>query len=278
MSEIPIKRPDWTDIPEQCPNCGAEFPDSIPDGSRSVPPNDYREGTSEHGDYEEAFCRKCGLILDRTYPENPSANEQDSFCSPDDWVYRAHALELTTSLKRRESQVAALKEDGLNHGEIASRLDISESTVGEYSRRINQRIDEAAETLVELNHDQNVADIIEQNFEHYPLVTASTWRCQACDVELTAGDRATIIFEELTGQWNTSDIFCTECDESDYRTSVHGKTIPLNKFMTEACEHGSGFAIVEATLSEMGPSVDRQSRYHERSLKATDVNLISVRR
>ncbi len=63
---------------------------------------------------------------------------------------RATELEETTALKRREAEVQARKERGDTHQEIADALDLSKSTVDEYSRRINQRIAEARATIAEL--------------------------------------------------------------------------------------------------------------------------------
>lgn len=60
---------------------------------------------------------------------------------------RAVELGARTVLKRRESEVYALKEDGLSHSEIADRLGLEKSTVDSYSRRINDRLERARRTL-----------------------------------------------------------------------------------------------------------------------------------
>lgn len=64
---------------------------------------------------------------------------------------RAEYLVEHTALKRREADVYALKEQGLTHAEIAERLDLSKSTVDEYSRRINDRVARAQATLEEVS-------------------------------------------------------------------------------------------------------------------------------
>lgn len=69
------------------------------------------------------------------------------------YMERAEALVETTALKRREAEVYALKEQGLSHAEIADELEISKSTVDEYSRRINDRVERARATLAELDLD-----------------------------------------------------------------------------------------------------------------------------
>lgn len=67
--------------------------------------------------------------------------------SEEDWRDRADELASRTVLKRRESDVQALKEAGLSHAEIADELGLVKSTVDEYSRRINERLDRAQRTL-----------------------------------------------------------------------------------------------------------------------------------
>jgi len=62
-------------------------------------------------------------------------------------ICRADELRETTVLKRRESEVYALKEQGYNHERIAELLEIEKSTVDEYSRRINDRVRRARNTI-----------------------------------------------------------------------------------------------------------------------------------
>ena len=64
---------------------------------------------------------------------------------------RAEDLSDRTSLKRRESEVWALKEQDMTHEEIAEVLGISKSTVDEYSRRIRNRVKRAEATLDEVD-------------------------------------------------------------------------------------------------------------------------------
>ena len=76
-------------------------------------------------------------------PEGPDVDR-------DEWEPRADELVEETTLARREAEVRALKELGLAHGPIAEVLSIERSTVDEYSRRINTRIEDAEATLVAL--------------------------------------------------------------------------------------------------------------------------------
>ncbi|PSQ42886.1 hypothetical protein BRD17_07450 [Halobacteriales archaeon SW_7_68_16] len=63
---------------------------------------------------------------------------------------RAELLAERTVLKQREAEVQALKEAGRTHAEIAETLDLSKSTIDEYSRRINDRLVRAEATLDEI--------------------------------------------------------------------------------------------------------------------------------
>lgn len=65
-------------------------------------------------------------------------------------VCRAEELREETVLKRRESEVAALKEQGMKHEDIAGMLGIKKSTVDEYSRRLRDRVRRATVTANEL--------------------------------------------------------------------------------------------------------------------------------
>lgn len=63
---------------------------------------------------------------------------------------RISTLAETTVLSRREAEVQALKEAGYTHEEIGDDLGLSKSTVDEYSRRINDRVQRARATTKEL--------------------------------------------------------------------------------------------------------------------------------
>lgn len=66
-------------------------------------------------------------------------------------VCLAQSLEQETLLSEREAQVAALKLlGGWSHGKIAEILELDKSTVDEYSRRINQKVQQAERTVSEL--------------------------------------------------------------------------------------------------------------------------------
>lgn len=63
---------------------------------------------------------------------------------------RAHYLQNQTVLKRRESEVAALKEQSFSHSEIGDMLGIEKGTVDKYSQRISDRVGRANTTADEL--------------------------------------------------------------------------------------------------------------------------------
>ena len=63
-------------------------------------------------------------------------------------LYRADELKELTVLSDREADVAAHKEiTGAPHTKIADRLDLSKSTVDEYSRRLQAKVKEAKQTI-----------------------------------------------------------------------------------------------------------------------------------
>jgi len=56
-----------------------------------------------------------------------------------------------TTLSQREAQVAALKEMGYSHSRIAELLEITKSSVDEFSRRVNEKRHAAERTVEELD-------------------------------------------------------------------------------------------------------------------------------
>lgn len=78
---------------------------------------------------------------------------------------RAEELWENTDLSKRESEVVALKEQGLTHKEIARRFsddtaDVDVSSISEYSRRAGEKYRKAVNTVDQLksvyeeaNHD-----------------------------------------------------------------------------------------------------------------------------
>lgn len=66
-------------------------------------------------------------------------------------VCRADELHEHTVLSRREAEVAAHKQiTGASHETIAGRLDLSKSTVDEYSRRFKRKVKKAGQTTAKL--------------------------------------------------------------------------------------------------------------------------------
>ena len=67
--------------------------------------------------------------------------------SPDGLTLDPDVLVEETTLSRREAQVYAHKVEGRSHTEVAIELGISDSAVGEYVRRIKERLERAETTL-----------------------------------------------------------------------------------------------------------------------------------
>lgn len=66
-------------------------------------------------------------------------------------ICRADELREHTVLSRREAEIAAHKQiTGASHETIAERLDLSKSTVDEYSRRFKRKVKEAEQTTAKL--------------------------------------------------------------------------------------------------------------------------------
>lgn len=259
MVEIDVKIPEWISAPKTCPNCKRDFPTKL-ESTVVKTMISTREGSSRHGDFEEAFCTHCDFILDRRYPNTPVVEKQDPYCSPQEWVYSAQKLERNTALTERESQVKALQNFGHTREEIASILDLDESTIREYSRRIRDRVTRAAETLAEMGHEVRLSEVIERRFDGYPVTPSSSWRCQSCDDELVPGDESVVVAER-TNSWKITDIFCADCDREDYRTAVLGEAIPVDEFITAGRKHDLDYAIVAGTLGKMGSRADHDETW-----------------
>lgn len=94
-------------------------------------------------------CIHCGATDD---PENgivvgAVGELNESVCT----VCRADELRENTVLSRREAEVAAHKQvSGASHATIAERIDLSKSTVDEYSRRMKDKVQKSQVTVTEL--------------------------------------------------------------------------------------------------------------------------------
>lgn len=67
-----------------------------------------------------------------------------------DYEERARALADETVLTEREADVAALREKGLSHAEVAEELGIKRSTASNLNQRVEDRLERARRTLEEL--------------------------------------------------------------------------------------------------------------------------------
>jgi hypothetical protein len=261
--------PDWAAIPDDCPVCNREF--HLSGAHRAV---SYDEGSSDHGEYTEATCLSCDAIIDRHY-DDPDANAEDSFVKPDLWVFKAQDLELHSNLRRRESQVRALKEQNLSHAEISNVLGISESTVGEYSRRINTRLDEAEHTVAQIGHTTDFSSLLESVFEGFPAPFTQGLPCENCGGTIGEDERARIVLEYVSRGWEPRNVYCLDCDRAELMMAVHGKALSLDEFMEESRDLNSQFAIV--TAGRQKPDVDtgrgQSGDIFERGVRLVDVSL-----
>lgn len=250
--DIEFTQPDWANLPEECPHCGTNFETTLSQGEAPTFHYKYEDGESTHGEYTQIVCVRCECIIQRHYEDGDVTTQDDPLISPSRWVYRAQVLENETGLKHREAQVQALKELEKSHAEIAERLGISESTVGEYSRRVSMRINEAARTLETLGDNVDPLRHIEGQFDGWVFTPAKRWRCANCDDELAPSDRAVIVAEFVGQQWQPIEIYCTECPSDDYVTAIHGDVIDLEEFLDENRDYGVTCAVVEGELDTQG--------------------------
>ena len=89
-------------------------------------------------------------VLDR-FTEIVSYNKVDTENIRNIYEYTVNVVSSDdVLLSERELQVLILKSNGLKHKEIAKELDITRSTVDEYSRRLNQKYEKSENTVDEL--------------------------------------------------------------------------------------------------------------------------------
>lgn len=95
-------------------------------------------------------CIACGATDDPAHGIviGVAGEQTESICT----VCCADELKQTTVLSEREAQVAAHKQiTGASHETIAERLDLSKSTVDEYSRRLKEKVLKAKNTTSALS-------------------------------------------------------------------------------------------------------------------------------
>ncbi len=100
------------------------------------------------GGVGETECVHCGATDE---PENGVVvglvgESNETVCN----ICRTEFLIDNTVLSRRESEVTALKEQGMTHEKIAELIELDKSTVDEYSRRMKQKVQKAKTTGNEL--------------------------------------------------------------------------------------------------------------------------------
>ncbi|WP_158589368.1 LuxR C-terminal-related transcriptional regulator [Halococcus sp. IIIV-5B] len=251
------------ELPDRCPYCNQKLGMN---GSTAT----FRvgNGTSEFGEYSQIECVSCEKIVKRNYGEEDVAQQDDPLIDPDPWVYRAEVLRNESSLKRREAQVRSLKEEGLSHGDIAEKLGISESTVGEYSRRITRRINESARTIEEIGQVIDPVRLIEGQFDGWVIYLGSEVKCPVCRTDLSVGDEAVVMAERVSDQWETVEIFCNGCPREEYVAAPYGPEQPV----TEIFKTGQGqttFCLVEGELEARGPRLKENGFALEREESLT---------
>ncbi len=251
-NEIELSGPDWEHPFDECPNCGQEFKETLKRDERPIIYKDFEEGKSEHGEYSQAKCVECDFILQRHYENADVDVGDDHLVAVEKWSHRAQKLERDTVLKRREAEVKALKEEGSSHSEIADTLGVSESTVGEYSRRISKRIESAVETVHELDHDKRPEYPLVGKFDGWVINPASKWSCAVCNTTLEPGDTTVLAAEYVGRDWKPIELFCDDCTSDDYMTWVHGEETDLDELLDAHRNAGSSCVIVEGVLDRLG--------------------------
>lgn len=252
--KINVKEADWADIPSHCPHCDADLEHELEDDWRAGLKTAYRDGESNHGEYTEVHCLSCESPLQRHYPQSEITTTEDPLIDPAPWVFRAYELETQTGLKHREAQVKALKEENRSHSEIASQLGISESTVGEYSRRISQRVEEGIRTIEELGTEIDPLRHMEAQLDGWVVTPSKKWECPSCNAELKPGSGVTFIGEYVGKGWQTIEIYCDECDPD-----LTGDAVD------EAADFTVTYAVVEGILDTKGDEyVEVEGSWHSR--------------
>lgn len=275
--EIDVKVPEWLEFKTECPNCGQKFKQSLQPDDFTLYCNIDTED-SEHGERSVVSCYNCKTTIQHHYPESEVSPQEDPLVKPRPWVIRAQDLQNNTSLKRRESQVQALKESGKSHSEIAEELDISESTVGEYSRRIKDREERSAKSLQEFGYNTDLSEVLAGQLEGFPLTPASSWQCGNCGNKISHGDRARAVLEKLTSGWQGINFYCEDCRDSEKSHHVHGNELPIDEFIQENREGGMTCVILDADIVPYKEVNMTQpgGRYLEDSLALSNVEVVSL--
>jgi DNA-binding NarL/FixJ family response regulator len=98
----------------------------------------------------ETECVNCGAVDEQA--NGVTIGLQGDLNTPACTICRANELQDQTVLSGREAEVAAYKQlTGATHQEIAERLELTKSTVDEYSRRVQKKVRQAATTTQELD-------------------------------------------------------------------------------------------------------------------------------
>ena len=251
------------DLPDRCPNCDREL-------NRNGRTRSYRAetGESSYGEYLQIECVGCDIVIKRQYESAEVPPDSDPFVDPTQWVYRAESLRVGTVLKRREAQVQSLKETGRTHAEIAGKLDVSESTVGEYSRRIATRTEEASQTLSEIGQSVDPLVTIEGQFNELSIHLLSEYSCPECGESLNRGDDAAVAAERVSSQWEVLEIYCDECSRDEYTVFRNGSRKSLTEVFEQNQESILTSALVEGVLGSQNEIIETppDSQDHHDSL------------
>ena len=235
------------DLPDNCPNCQSEIFDRGTVRSYKI-----ESGESSHGDFLEVRCTGCDIALQRKYESEDVSLQDDPLVNPAPWVHRAELLRMETTLKQREAQVQALKETGMTHAQVGEKLGISESTVGEYMRRIVDRIDKSGRTLDEINHSVDVLPLMAKQFEDWVVFPFSEAPCRGCGTRLEKGDKAVVAAERVSEQWKSIDAFCMDCSQDGYMTHQLGPEHTLTQRFMDSGNFSITSVWVEGTLDARG--------------------------
>lgn len=259
--------PDVELLPETCPRCERELAQDVTgiEGPLIAADNVVKE--SKDGPYNEARCTVCDFPLARRYADPSITQQDDPLVDPEPWVYFSQILELETVLSRRTAQVQALKREGRTHGEIADILGIDESTVGEYSRRLSNRIEESIRTLEEIGDTVDPMRHLRSQFDGLVVAAPERFTCAVCGCSLSEGDDTRIVAEFAGPQdakkWKRRGIYCDDCDHE--QSLIAEGTLPTS-------------AIVDGVLDRQGEDYtpDPKTAYSKDSLVLRDPTIVRI--
>nr|WP_152417697.1 hypothetical protein [Haloferax larsenii] len=135
---------------------------------------------------------------------------------------------------------------------MAETLGISKSTVGEYVRRVENRVEESIRTLEEVSNEIHPLRHMEGQLNGWPVFIGDEYPCGGCGSIIEAGSEAVAVLEFVGQNWQTHEMYCKECDRDDYHIAAPvGHSMSIDEFFDEFQEAGSLVALVEADIGSL---------------------------